>query len=704
MKRIALLLLLGINSCTHAMMSSAHAQSGDTFTSLLQTLGRDGALKALEILSKPLSVDQQALLLAQLAANKAQAEAAQAETLKLTKIREAEEETKRAATREREESDRERFRASAAQSTAAAAKSQADAQLIKQQNIVKKTQEADAQRRYELQRQEQQAAEAARQREYELKRQQQQTEEAARTRAHDTKKHQEQLLATDRLQKEKIEAERVLQAQRIAEQDRLERERDEHLREANRIKNEGERQNQFAAAQHTDALARKREADKRADDRRAQEESIAREARAQEERVKREQKALADQLKQQEASNAIKLQQEIEAAKAKAKADAEKEKEVKEHELKMWQDPVKAATLKEKAVHEADLKKQETIAGINARIEAWNKAFKEFTGDPARMKAVGKFVIGTAAGVLFFRHAFPVLRQYVENRLFTPVLIQESSYSMLPDWLRMGKKKGFQTSENLYFDGALSARFNEIRTTLTNTKKNGGYYMNYLFYGPPGTGKTAVARALAYESGMDFAFMTGGSVLDLVKSGKAIQRFNEVFEWAQSSKKGLVLFIDECDAFLGDPSKMSEELNAIFKNFLNKTGTESKNFCLIFSTNHPDQLSKAIVSRVGYRQQLKFDTPSFETRKSIISYFMDKYLQNPLLTVDESTICAPGMISYIAQQTEGFSGRDLSYLILDVEKAAFASENPVITEALIKKIVDEAVVGFQQAHHFENHG
>ena len=42
--------------------------------------------------------------------------------------------------------------------------------------------------------------------------------------------------------------------------------------------------------------------------------------------------------------------------------------------------------------------------------------------------------------------------------------------------------------------------------------------------------------------------MTGGDVAPL--GSQAVTKIHELFNWAVKSKKGLVLFIDEADAFL----------------------------------------------------------------------------------------------------------------------------------------------------------
>lgn len=47
---------------------------------------------------------------------------------------------------------------------------------------------------------------------------------------------------------------------------------------------------------------------------------------------------------------------------------------------------------------------------------------------------------------------------------------------------------------------------------------------------------------------MDYAIMTGGDVGPLGKD--AVNEVNKLFHWANHSKKGLILFVDEAEAFL----------------------------------------------------------------------------------------------------------------------------------------------------------
>lgn len=51
-----------------------------------------------------------------------------------------------------------------------------------------------------------------------------------------------------------------------------------------------------------------------------------------------------------------------------------------------------------------------------------------------------------------------------------------------------------------------------------------------------------------FLQGLDYAMMTGGDVAPL--GAQAVTKIHEIFDWAKKSKRGLLLFIDEADAFL----------------------------------------------------------------------------------------------------------------------------------------------------------
>lgn len=119
-----------------------------------------------------------------------------------------------------------------------------------------------------------------------------------------------------------------------------------------------------------------------------------------------------------------------------------------------------------------------------------------------------------------------------------------------------------------------------------NTKRHGAPFRHMLFYGPPGTGKTMAAKRLARTSGLDYAIMSGGDVAPL--AGGAVTQLHQTFDWAERSRKGLLLFIDEADAFLGKRSdNMSEGLRGALNALLFRTGDQSRDFMVVLATNRP---------------------------------------------------------------------------------------------------------------------
>ena len=105
--------------------------------------------------------------------------------------------------------------------------------------------------------------------------------------------------------------------------------------------------------------------------------------------------------------------------------------------------------------------------------------------------------------------------------------------------------------------------------------------------GPPGTGKTLVAKRLAHTSGLDYAILSGGDVAPL--GANAVRELHSTFDWARRSPKGMVLFVDEADAFLGHRGAggRSEGMRAAINAMLYRTGDQSQDCMVIMATNRP---------------------------------------------------------------------------------------------------------------------
>jgi len=172
--------------------------------------------------------------------------------------------------------------------------------------------------------------------------------------------------------------------------------------------------------------------------------------------------------------------------------------------------------------------------------------------------------------------------------------------------------------------GPLLERVQQLAVATRNAKRNQVPYRHLLLYGPPGTGKTMVAQRLAKASGMDYALMSGGDVGPLGKD--AVTELHALFRWAKGSSSGLLLFIDEAEAFLGSRSRsaMSEALRNALNALLYQTGTQSYSFMMVLATNRAEDLDSAVLDRMD--ESLYFGLPNPFLRISLVRQYFDAYV------------------------------------------------------------------------------
>ena len=87
-------------------------------------------------------------------------------------------------------------------------------------------------------------------------------------------------------------------------------------------------------------------------------------------------------------------------------------------------------------------------------------------------------------------------------------------------------------------------------------------------------------QKLAMHSGMDYAIMTGGDVAPMGREG--VSAIHKLFDWSSTSKRGLLLFVDEADAFLRKRANVINVFECLFDKLLNK----------IWLLRHKDQISE----------------------------------------------------------------------------------------------------------------
>mmetsp|Transcript_9857 Transcript_9857/g.18579 ORF Transcript_9857/g.18579 Transcript_9857/m.18579 type:complete len:583 (-) Transcript_9857:273-2021(-) len=348
---------------------------------------------------------------------------------------------------------------------------------------------------------------------------------------------------------------------------------------------------------------------------------------------------------------------------------------------------------------------EKALSVVNAVFNNVGAGARELLADTSKLGLLVGGITALAMGVYGAREGAKLSARLLERYLGQPALVRETSKASLNP-LSWSRRSAIASSGGLapvvglgevVLEPGLDARVRQLASATANYKKHGSPFKNTMFYGPPGTGKTLAARQLAKYSGLDFAIMTGGDVAPL--GADAVTRLHELFDWAQSSKKGMLLFIDEADSFLGVRGRQgtSEGLRAAMNALLSRTGDQSTKIGLILATNRPSDLDEAILDRMD--EMMEFGLPGPDERNRIFRAHLGKYLNpNPegMFAAKPTPVEIPeGMeesISDVAKQTEGFSGRQLAKLAASVQGAVFGSKDAQLTPHLLQAVVQSKVV------------
>ncbi|XP_034541980.1 ATPase family AAA domain containing 3 [Notolabrus celidotus] len=420
-----------------------------------------------------------------------------------------------------------------------------------------------------------------------------------------------------------------------------------------------------------------------------------------------------DQLRQQQAlneENLRKQEESVQKQEAMRKATIEHEMELRhknellrieaESKARAHVERENADIIREQIRLKAAEHRQTVLESIKTAGAVFGEGFRAFVSDWDKVTATVAGLTLLAVGVYTARNATGVAGRYIEARLGKPSLVRETSRFTVAEAIKHPvktvkrlKSKPQDALEGVVLSPPLEERVRDVAIATRNTRQNNGLYRNILMYGPPGTGKTLFAKKLAMHSGMDYAIMTGGDVAPMGRDG--VTAMHKVFDWANTSRRGLLLFVDEADAFLRKRSteKISEDLRATLNAFLYRTGEQSNKFMMVLASNQPEQFDWAINDRID--EIVNFALPGPEERERLVRLYFDKYVLEPatggrqrmkLAQFDYGKKC-----SEIAKRTDGMSGREISKLGVAWQAAAYSSEDGILTEAMIDARVDDAV-------------
>ncbi|GMP70887.1 hypothetical protein CsSME_00029528 [Camellia sinensis var. sinensis] len=440
----------------------------------------------------------------------------------------------------------------------------------------------------------------------------------------------------------------------------------------------------------------------------------------------------------------VKMQEESAIRQEQARRATEEQIQAQRRQTEREKAEIERETIRVKAMAEAEGRAHEAKLGeevnrrmlverANAEREKWvaaiNTAFDHIGGglhailtDQNKLVVAVGGVTALAAGIYTTREGARVLWSYVDRILGQPSLIRESSRGKYP-WSglfsrgmstlshktdKVSSLKNGNGFGDVILNPSLQKRIQQLARATANTKSHQAPFRNMLFHGPPGTGKTMAAREMAGKSGLDYALMTGGDVAPL--GPQAVTKIHQLFDWAKKSNKGLLLFIDEADAFLCERNKtyMSEAQRSALNALLFRTGDQSKDIVLALATNRPGDLDSAVADRID--EVLEFPLPGEGERFKLLKLYLNKYigqagarkpgLFSNLFRKQQQKIEIKGLtddtLKEAAAKTEGFSGREIAKLMASVQAAVYGSENCVLDPNLFREVVDYKVAEHQQ--------
>jgi ATPase family AAA domain-containing protein 3A/B len=405
---------------------------------------------------------------------------------------------------------------------------------------------------------------------------------------------------------------------------------------------------------------------------------------------------------------------DVETARIRAEVDAAARiKQERENE------DVRARELKASA----DLERERWVSAINVASDRAADALQALLGP-----YLGHVLLALGLGSLAIfgaREGLAYAGKLAAMQLGKPKLVRETSVGSwsLSGWLWGGEERG-EAELKAAFDGVvLDSELMEsvlgLARATRNAKRNHAPLRHAMFYGPPGTGKTLVAQRMARSVGLDYAIMSGGDVAPL--GPDAVTEIHRLFEWAKASRKGLLLFVDEAEAFLGSRDRgggVSENLRNVLSALLYQTGEQSEHYMLVLCTNRPEDLDAAVTDRID--QSLRFPLPDSTLRGSMLWQYFDQHI----LARTDHSLLEPGLreraravppsdaaagwcctrrappkivihkdvstsvIEGLAADSTGFSGRQIAKLMLNVQGAVYASEDITLRKDMIKVVVE----------------
>lgn len=183
----------------------------------------------------------------------------------------------------------------------------------------------------------------------------------------------------------------------------------------------------------------------------------------------------------------------------------------------------------------------------------------------------------------------------------------------------------------------------------------------FVFNGPSGTGKSTLATIIGRRLGREIIYTSGS--MRTKYQGSTKELLDQLFAYAKSKKKPVVIIIDEIEAAahdIGDKSTSGEDLRSgkALLTMMDKY-LYDPNILVLCTSNYINLIDKSFRTRV---QLVSLPAPNYTNRHRMIRFYLEK-AKVDYENLKAQTSVTPGFIEELATATNNLTGRSIQAII-----------------------------------------